>query len=77
MVLAPAIVNQLGRLFFRVNESQKTVPERLEYLARPAGKEDPQQYRNRHSSILFAGAPVVLIFLTRPYRSSVEELRPL
>lgn len=46
----------------------------MEYLARHAGKEDPQQYRNRHSSILFAGAPVVLIFLTHPYRSSVDEL---
>lgn len=56
------------------NEIKKSVQDRLEYLAKRAGKEDPKQYRNRFSAILFADAPVVLIFLTRPYRSSVDEL---
>ena len=56
------------------NEIKKCVQDKLESLARQAGKENPQQYRNRPSTILFAGAPVVLIFLTRAYRSSMDEL---
>lgn len=58
----------------KINEIKKYIQDRLEYLARRTGKDNPQQYRNRFSAILFADAPVVLIFLTRPYRSSVDEL---
>ena len=56
------------------NAMKKLVQDKLEHLARRTGKENPHQYRDRHSAILFAGAPVVLIFLTNPYRSSVDEL---
>lgn len=56
------------------NEMKKLVQDKLEYLAGRAEKENPQQYRNRLGSILFADAPVVLVFLTKPYRSSVDEL---
>ena len=56
------------------NEMKKFVQDKLESLARQAEKENPQQYRNRLGSILFADAPIVLVFLTKPYRSSVDEL---
>jgi nitroreductase len=56
------------------NEMKKIVQDRLESLAARSGKDNPGQYRNRHGSILFAGAPVVLVFLTQPYRSSPDEL---
>lgn len=55
-------------------EMKKLVQEKLISLARQAGKENPEQYGNRHGSILFAGAPVVLVFLTKPYRSAVDKL---
>jgi len=55
-------------------EIKRLVQEKLEYLARQAGKENPERYRNRHGSILFAGAPVVLVFLTKPYRSAIDDL---
>jgi len=42
------------------NEMKKLVQDNLESLARQAEKENPRQYRNRHGSILFANAPVVL-----------------
>ena len=56
------------------NEIKELVQEKLESLAKRAGKENPERYRNRHGSILFAGAPVVLVFLTKPYRSAIDEL---
>ncbi len=55
-------------------EMKKLVQEKLISLARQAGKENPEQYGNRHGSILFAGAPAVLVFLTKPYRSAVDKL---
>ena len=58
----------------KIKEMKKLVQEKLDSFARQAGKENPQQYRNRLGSILFAGAPVVLVFLTKPYRSAVDEL---
>ena len=56
------------------NEIKALVQDKLESLAKRAGKENPERYRNRHGSILFAGAPVVLVFLTQPYRSAIDEL---
>ena len=56
------------------DEIKKLVQDKLEYFARQSGKENPRQFRNRPGSILFAGAPVVLIFLTKPYRSAIDEL---
>ncbi|RJQ56181.1 MAG: nitroreductase family protein [Desulfobacteraceae bacterium] len=56
------------------NKIKELVQEKLESLAKRAGKENPERYRNRHSSILFARAPVVLVFLTTPYRSPIDEL---
>ena len=58
----------------RKNEIKALVQDKLESLARQAGKENPERYRNRHGSILFAGAPVVLVFLTQPYRSAIDDL---
>lgn len=55
-------------------EIKTLVQEKLESLARQAGKENPERYRDRHGSILFAGAPVVLVFLTQPYRSAIDDL---
>ena len=55
-------------------EIKNLIQEKLESLAKRAGKENPERYRNRHGSILFAGAPVVLVFLTQPYRSAIDEL---
>lgn len=56
------------------HEIKSIVQEKLESLARQAGKENPERYRNRHGSILFAGAPVVMVFLTKPYRSAIDDL---
>ena len=56
------------------NEIKNLVQEKLESLAKRAGKKNPERYRNRHGSILFAGAPVVLVFLTKPYRSAIDDL---
>jgi nitroreductase len=56
------------------NKMKKLVQGNMETLARHAKKVNPEQYRNRRGSILFADAPVVLVFLTKPYRSAVDEL---
>ena len=56
------------------NQIKKLIQEKMVSLAMQAKKDNPRQYENRHSAILFAGAPVVLIFLAKPYRSGMDEL---
>ena len=78
--LAPSAGNkQDWRILAVVNQELKNrmkdeVQKKLYSIAEHAGEKNPESYSNRHSSILFADAPVALVVLTRPYRGKMDEL---
>ena len=78
--LAPSAGNkQDWRILAVVNQELKNrmkdeVQKKLYSIAEHAGEKNPKSYSNRHSSILFADAPVALVVLTRPYRGKMDEL---
>lgn len=64
-----AVVNQ------ELKDRMKEIVQRKLYsIAEQAGEKNPESYSQRHSSILFAGAPVALVVQTRPYRGKTDEL---
>jgi nitroreductase len=78
--LAPSAGNQQDWRFLAVvnqelkDRMKEIVQKKLYAVASHAGEAQPESYSNRPSSLLFAGAPVALVVLTRPYRGKMDEL---
>jgi nitroreductase len=64
-----AVVNQEVK-----RKMKELVQKKLFAIAQQTGHDDPEKYSNRKSSILFADAPLALVVLTKPYRSSIDEV---
>ena len=78
--LAPSAGNKQDWRFLAVvnpelkSRMKDVLQKKLFTLAREAGEKDPESISNRHSSILFADAPLALVVLTKPYKGQVDEM---
>ena len=79
-MLAPSAGNRQDWRFLAIsnhelkNEIKKLVQEKSEEIAEQAGEEEPEKARDKHTSILFADAPLAVVVLTRFFRSKTDEM---
>jgi len=56
------------------SKMKEIVQSKLYFLAKQADKKNPESFRERKTSYLFADAPVALVVQTKLYRGALDEL---
>lgn len=78
--LAPSAGNRQDWRFLAVvnqelkNQMKALVQKKTYSIAKQAGEQNPESHSNRHTSILFAEAPLALVVQTKRFRGKMDDM---